>query len=654
MSNVLKSKVLLGAMIVLAAVVGAMFIATTANAYTHSMTLKMGMSNSQVMELQKALNATSCKVASSGAGSMGWETMYFGGLTKAAVMCYQAANGLASDGVVGPMTGAKLGMVDSNDDSNENDDDSDDDSDLQGGAGSVDEYDTISGLSGEEVGEDEEDVEVAGLEIEADDGSDLEFTAVRIAFCDSATDSVTSTSYGCAGGVTATATSDFEDYASEVSVWFDGEEVARLDADEFNDDNDWAKTVSLDGAVLGAGETGELTVAVSGISNLDSGDAGDSWGVDFKSVRFVDGQGASTTEDPTTSAKLFTVDTFASSTDLEVKVELNNDDDDINDAHVIEVDDSDDTENVEILSFTIEADGDSDVMIKDLPVNVDVTGASHVDEMITEITLWHDGDQVGDSPNVGSSVGTDETYTFEDVDVEIGAGDTAEFKVAVTLKGTSDTLDNGDTISAQLSSTEVDAIDAEDESGEDVDTSDLTGTATGEAHAVYDEGIKVKLYSVSKERTFVADAAGEDDQGEYEIVFDVTAFGDHMYIDNSTEDDNGSNAAGQGAVFDITSSAGTPTVSSKVLTASGTETNDDLSNEFWIQEDDTRRFTLSVVLTADSTPTDGSHEVVLESINWADASTAEAAGGVIDSDFTNYYTFNLDEFKTGTLFLNGM
>ena len=100
-------------------------------------------------------------------------------------------------------------------------------------------------------------------------------------------------------------------------------------------------------------------------------------------------------------------------------------------------------------------------------------------------------------------------------------------------------------------------------------------------------------------------------------------------------------------------SGGTATVSSQTLTASGTEALDQAGGEFWVEEDDTRRFTLNVVLTADAAA-DGSYEVVLESINWAAATAAELAGGVIDADFVNYFTFNLDDFKTGTLFLNDM
>src|SRR3989344_5490641 len=53
---------------------------------------------------------------------------------------------------------------------------------LQGGVGTVESYKLMSTLSNEEVGEAQDDVEVAGLEIEVDNGSDIGISAVRLNF----------------------------------------------------------------------------------------------------------------------------------------------------------------------------------------------------------------------------------------------------------------------------------------------------------------------------------------------------------------------------------------------------------------------------------------------------------------------------------------
>lgn len=69
-------------------------------------TLKYGMKDAQVKELQQNLNAAGFTVSTSGAGSVGYETTSFGTKTKLAVQAYQASKGLTADGIFGPASRA--------------------------------------------------------------------------------------------------------------------------------------------------------------------------------------------------------------------------------------------------------------------------------------------------------------------------------------------------------------------------------------------------------------------------------------------------------------------------------------------------------------------------------------------------------------------
>ena len=79
-------------------------------AFTKSLTV--GSRGDDVMCLQKYLNGAGYKIAASGAGSPGSETSYFGGLTKAAVAKWQAAQGVSpAVGYFGPISRAKYDSV---------------------------------------------------------------------------------------------------------------------------------------------------------------------------------------------------------------------------------------------------------------------------------------------------------------------------------------------------------------------------------------------------------------------------------------------------------------------------------------------------------------------------------------------------------------
>lgn len=90
---------------------GALVVASaqsTPSCFQFTQNLKLGSSGAQVMQLQKSLNSMGYTVASTGVGSMGMETSYFGAATKRAAINFQSAKNLPATGNVFALTRAAL------------------------------------------------------------------------------------------------------------------------------------------------------------------------------------------------------------------------------------------------------------------------------------------------------------------------------------------------------------------------------------------------------------------------------------------------------------------------------------------------------------------------------------------------------------------
>jgi hypothetical protein len=111
MTTFIKSKAVKAVVGLLALAVFAIGAHSASAAYTFTQALKMGSNNAEVMQLQKTLNANGFTVATSGAGSAGMESTYFGAKTAAAVTAFQTAKGISSIGSVGPLTRAALNTL---------------------------------------------------------------------------------------------------------------------------------------------------------------------------------------------------------------------------------------------------------------------------------------------------------------------------------------------------------------------------------------------------------------------------------------------------------------------------------------------------------------------------------------------------------------
>lgn len=575
--------------------------------YTATSTLRRGMSGAAVSALQTALNNFG--------GQFVVADGQFGPATQAAVQAFQASRGLTADGIAGPMTQAALvtasTMTVPCTDNGGNPGNMGGNNQLNGSVGSAT-FETISQYSNEEVGEGQEDVVVAGLRVEAGNDSDIMITSIKLNFNETG-----------AGADSK----DLDDYADEIKVWFDGEEVGSVDADDFSErsDDSWEATIALDaGVIIEADEEEDILVSVTALNNLDSGDIdSDEWTVDFQTVRFVDGDGVVTSEDAGTNGVTFDFEDFAGATDVELRAALENED--INDARVLNVDDTNDTKH-EILSFTLEARGDSDITVDEIPFVIETTGETNESVIVLEANLWMDGEEIATEnvPDGGVVV-------FDDLDITIDAGDEIEFVLQVELADTDGALDDGDTVKATLT---VASIDAEDEAGDTLAGADLTGSAVGDAHAAYEVGFELDLVSATQVKTVTSDTSGVGDQAQFVIKYEVTAFDGDIWIDNTCVEDNDGSEVATATSYSVTNDGSNTT--NCITTSTGDTVG---GNSFLIEEGTSETITLTVNVTATA---DAFAQVALEAIGW----DYEAGGD------DEVYSFNLDDFETDPIFLN--
>lgn len=592
--------------------------------YTWIRPLGQGSTGLDVLRLQQFLNTSSdTRLAVSGAGSPGLETQYYGPITANAVSRFQAkyrAEILSPLGLVnptgyfGPASMSKAnrlcvggGTVTPPRDGG---------GALQGGAGSLSEIRLISNIANEDVGEGEEDVDVLGLELRAD-GSDIELSAVTIDF-----DQISHND-------------DLDEYASEVSVWLNGEEYARVDADEFTDNNNSRFTISLDnGAIIREDDIGELVIAVSGANNIDSNQVDDRWSVAIDSVRFRDAQGAVITSNEMDDlTRTVTFREFASAAGLEVIIRSG--DDDVNQARTIEVSSSQSTDNVPVLSFRVEVGGDSDILIDDMTFDATTTGGT-LDEIATAAYLEMDGSRVG-SESITSS---DSTITFEGMDLELESGETYEFEVRMDLNSANGTnYTSGATIDVDLTSDNRDSWDIEDENGDEVSEADRRGTVMSDAHTLRTEGASISLVSATTREVYNSSTPSAS-YGEFKMVVDVKAIGSSIYIpETAVRSTSASTAAGLSYYFE---NASGNAYTAGASTESFTRVSGGVVQNGFVRIDEGQTARLELVTTLDPAAFD-QYRVQIVSVGYNDTANAP------DSTMTVVPSVN---YRTGLQVIN--
>jgi len=610
---------------------------STGACFTFTRNHSNGDSGGEVMQIQQFLNSHGAQVAASGAGSPGNETSYFGALTQAAVSSFQAANGITpTAGYWGPITRARANSMcvpTTPGTGTGTPTTPTTPTGLQGGAGSLQDADLVSNLNNEKVGEGARDVEVMGLELEADEGSDIELVAVNLNFSQ------------------GTADRRFDRYADEVTIWLDGKKLASVKAKDFDRDRDYGRTVTLKtGGIIRAGDSERLIVAVSGAKNIDSADIGETWTVAIDNIRFRDAQGASITDSSTGDigeTRAFSFETFSSAANVELRAQASND----TPQGIIEVDDNNDTDDVELLRFTLEARG-GDIRIRDFPITF-ATSSGNTADTLAKIahTIYIEIDGKEWSENVSQAVvgSAGATITFDDVDYMIDEGDKVTIIVRADINDTqAGSFVDGDGLTASFTASNRAMLEAEDKTGEDLAANEKTGTGNGKAVVFYDTGIAVSF--VSSSQTVASNSGADDDSGTFIIKYRVEAFDGIVYVSTSpsatTTDSITDATVDSNGILYLVDKAGTATTDdlSSVVTWKKVRGNStSAANGVRMNEGDIVEFTLSVVRTNNGDATDdGLFRVLLKAIGW----------NTDNSTTFNVYDFDLEDYKTDPIHLN--
>ncbi len=509
MSKLLKSKFLLGVVVIAVMFVGVAAVGTSAEAAcTITSTLRVGSVGAEVQCLQSAVGVTA--------------DGKFGPKTKAAVQAWQASKGLVADGVFGPKslaawlggansgnfpagctsaagystttgvkcdsapsTGLPAGCTSTSGFSSttgkpcSGGTSTDNSGPLAGTAGTVS-YTQLSQYSNEKVGSGVTDVKVAGFELEASDG-DVAIKSFKVTFSSTGNNSADS--------------DRLVDYFKTVKILQGDEEVGSADAEDFTRDSAgvYSKVITVSNAVVRDGDTEKFYIAVDAASNIDSGDIdSDSWGVDPINVRYQDGGGVVSTDTITQTEIPIDFVSAASATDTELKITV----DSTLKAGVRTVNTTSNTDDMLLLKGTFKVEGTSDVWLDEVPF-LFTTNATNVDALANTVYFTIDGTEYSES--VGSSVGTTEVITFNELDKTLEPG-TYTFTVTADVNDieTSE-FDEGDYLLADLDATRRGSIVAQNTQGGDqlTDATEMTGVAAGTIQYFYSKSPTVTVESKS-------------------------------------------------------------------------------------------------------------------------------------------------------------
>lgn len=559
---------------------------STSAACTFTRALTVGSEGADVKCLQDYLTP---KYFTNAGGSTG----YFGAVTASAVAAWQTANGITpAVGYFGPVSQAKynaMAAVDTSDDSSDEDSSSDDSDDTASGdlsgEASLNQFDIEDG-DDTELEEGQSADSVQEFQVEFQDG-DAMITRLDVELDTDATD-------------------DIWDVLGDVTLYADGEEVATIDGSDEDNYQDDEMTLRFSGLDIVAMEDDEttITLGVEVQNNLD--DTDQTVTVDVISMRFVDGDDVTSTE---TEGTLDTAGASAGSFDIAVAgnedelVVGESDADPTATTFALENDAKSDWETAFVWSLDTD-DSTNDITVNNITATVTVSSSTY-NARIDDVKLVIDG-VTYDDVTVSGGTTVNGVLDFDlDGDLVIDAGEEVDVALMLKFKALTPSGEEGTTVSV---STDSDTYDAE--GADNLTTTQLQGSATGETHSLRTEGAELELTDDSTSLKGNTDSTTADDEGVYTLEFDVTAFNGDLYIDDSAA--SGTTMGTEGANFIVTQNGSTVTTGVRVATLDSDATL--TGGRFKVAEGSTKSFTLTVEYDPEST---GSYKVQLYSVNFS-------------------------------------
>lgn len=338
------------------------------------------------------------------------------------------------------------------------------------------------------------DENVLGVKVEADNGSDVSLSTMKVVI----------------GTPTDTGSTRLERYIDGVDIFMGTTKVGSADVAEFSKDGTtYSKSIALSNVVIRKGESAKFYVAVNAKSVIDSDDIAKNWNVDVTDIRFQDAMGVITTESYTTEIAVANISFESSTASDAISTSSSSLSPSVTTLKVLDTGISD-----EYLAFAFKlkaGTNSSGLNVLEIPITVNPTTATNADNVISDIYLKV-GSTVYDNYDLTGDI---YTFTIDQGDLALDAGETAEVKVYATFmkEGIASTYTTGDSVTFSLDASTVVVENTEGDSVPTTSMTDRTGSLlTLNTNDVTVSGHTWTINSVGSlaDFTFTVDAETED------------------------------------------------------------------------------------------------------------------------------------------------